>query len=448
MIVAIVGRPNVGKSTLFNRLVGRPAAIVHDRPGVTRDRQYADAELSGHRVTLVDTGGFDPASEDPMQQGIARQVRAALAEADLVVAVLDAGAPPTSVDTDEVALLRRSGRAVLYVANKCDDAAAELAAQELYRLGMERLWCVSARNGRGLDALEDAIVAALSLPSVPVPASSGEGGPLRIAVVGRPNAGKSSLVNRLLGAERLLVDARPGTTRDPIDTLVTRRGRQYLFVDTAGLRRKASVARGADAVEALAVMRAIRALDRAEIAVLVCDAVAGVAEQDAKILALAVERGRAVVVGFNKIDLLEARALALAERRARDELAFATWAPIVRLSATTGRGVDKLLATVERAAHAWRERVPTAELNRFFAEVLAHHPPPTHAGRAPRLYYVTQAETAPPTFIVAASHPGALAQSYRRYVVNAIRRRFGFEGTPVRVFYKGRRRREHRAETG
>jgi len=441
-IVALVGRPNVGKSTLFNRLVGKKEAIVHDQPGVTRDRHYGDVLSRGRRYTLVDTGGFDPESEDPMRLGIKRQVEVAIAEADVIVCVLDAAQSIVPADHKEVALLRRANKPVIFVANKADSPRLENEAADLYRLGMDRLLHVSALHGRGVDELEASIEAALP-PPVTAPAEADDGA-VRIAIIGRPNAGKSSLVNRLAGAERVLVDSRPGTTRDPIDLRIERGGRPWILVDTAGIRRKAKVHKENDVVEAVSVLQAIRAMERCDVAVLMCDAAEGVAEQDAKILGLAVDRGRALVIALNKIDLVDKARQKKLDEEARDKLSFVPWAPIVHVSAQTGRGMGNLFETVGRVAEAMHRRVPTGELNRFFEQVLATHPPPTSGGKAPRLYYVTQAEASPPLFVVIASDPEKLHFSYRRYVMNQLRKAFGFEGVPVRVKYKEKRRRERK----
>jgi GTP-binding protein len=441
-IVALVGRPNVGKSTLFNRLVGRKEAIVHDQPGVTRDRHYGDVLSRGRRYTLVDTGGFDPESEDPMRMGIKRQVEVAVAEADVIVCVLDAAQSIVPADHKEVALLRRAGKPVIFIANKADSPRLENEAADLYRLGMERLLHVSALHGRGIDELEAAIEAALP-PPTNAPAAEDDGA-VRIAIIGRPNAGKSSLVNRLAGEERVLVDSRPGTTRDPIDLRIERDGRPWILVDTAGIRRKSKVHKENDVVEAVSVLQAIRAMERCDVVVLMCDAAEGVAEQDAKILGLAVDRGRAVVIALNKIDLVDKPRHKKLDEEARDKLSFVPWAPIVHVSAQTGRGMSILFETVGRVAGAMHRRVPTGELNRFFEQVLATHPPPTSGGKAPRLYYVTQAEASPPLFVVIASDPEKLHFSYRRYVMNQLRKAFGFEGVPVRVKYKEKRRRERK----
>ena len=439
-VVAIVGRPNVGKSTLFNRMVKHRLAIVHDEPGVTRDRHYGEVTVKGRVFSLIDTGGFDPTSDDPMKQGIKQQILAAVEEADVIVCVLSAREPATSIEHAEMQLLRQAKRPTIYVANKADNTADEHNALELFRLGIDKLLTVSALHGRGMAELLTAIVDKLpeetedeALPDVP------EGTP-RIAVIGRPNAGKSSLINRLLGTERMLVDDRPGTTRDAVDSVVMRNGKPYVFVDTAGVRRKAKVTKEGDAVEGMSVGLAIRAIERADIVVLMSDAADGVSEQDAKVLGLAVDRGRAVVIGLNQIDLVEKGELKKREEDAKDKLAFAPWATYVKLSAKTGRGVDTLIAAVDSVYAAYTKRIGTGELNRFFEAVLDTHPPPTMDGKAPRLFFITQAATKPPTFVVQASNPDKLHFSYQRYVSNQIRKTFAFDGVPLVIFYRARRR--------
>ena len=433
-IVAIVGRPNVGKSTLFNRLVGKPLAIVHDLPGVTRDRHYADAHLSGRNLTLVDTGGFDPESEDPLKAGIARQVRAAIDEADLVVCVFDGTNPPTDADRVAVNLLRRSGKAVVYVANKADSRERELGTGPLYELGLPELVPVSALHGRGTAELARAVVEKLPEPE-PEPERSDDEAP-RVAFVGRPNAGKSSLFNRLIGSERSLVDSEPGTTRDPVDERVEFHGNPFVLVDTAGIRRRARVERG---IELVSVLRAIRSIEQAEVCVLMIDGAEGVSEQDARLLALSVERRRGVLVGLNKMDALDREARALSLTKTREDLGFARFAEIFPISARTGEGVPKLMNAVSKCAREMRRRVSTAELNRFFEQVLERQPPPTHGGRAPRIYYLTQAESPPPVFIVMSNHPEHIRESYKRFVINQIRQNFGFASVPITVFYKQKR---------
>lgn len=440
-IVAIVGRPNVGKSTLFNRLARARIAIVHDEPGVTRDRKYASTSAFGKAYTIVDTGGLDPGDDDPMKMGIAAQVRTAIDEADAIVFVMDATTGATSADKAAVALLRQSGKPVMYAANKADSPNADADAYDLYRLGVDNVLPVSALHGRGIGELESALIQAL--PDFEPEQVDDVGSPPRVALIGRPNAGKSSLLNRVLGEERALVDARPGTTRDPIDAAVERDGKRYVFIDTAGIRRKGKVARETSAVESLSVLSAVRSIERCQIVVLVCDAAEGVAEQDAKILGLAEERGRAMVVALNKADLLDREGLKKAEETAREKLSFVSYVPILRTSAETGRGLGDLFAAIDRVHAGFFRRVGTGELNRFFEQVLEVRPPPTVGGRAPRLYYVTQASVAPPTFVAMTNAPDAIHFSYRRFVVNQLRGQFGFEGAPVRVHYKARRRREN-----
>ena len=436
-IVAVVGRPNVGKSTLFNRLARARLAIVHDQAGVTRDRHYADTSAFGRAYTLVDTGGFDPEDEDPMKSGIAAHVKAAIAESDVVVFVTDGTTELTSADRAAVKLLRRAEKPVLFAANKADSPRRDAEAFELFRFGVDRVFPISALHGRGIGDLEAAIIEAL--PPPPEDDGSAEDRFPRLAFVGRPNAGKSSLTNRILGEDRMLVSDKPGTTRDAIRVLLQKDGKTYVLSDTAGIRKKGQVTKADDAVESLGVFSAIRAIEKAHIVVLLADAKEGVAEQDAKILGLAEERGRALVIALNKCDLLSQKEQDQAEERARDKLTFAPYAPIVRLSAKTGRGLGTLFKTIDDTYEAFTKRIPTGALNRFFESVLETHPPPTKGGKAPRLYYVTQAETAPPTFVAITNAPDAIHFSYRRFVVNQLRKHFGFEGVPVRVFYKPKR---------
>ena len=437
-LVAIVGRPNVGKSALFNRLTGARIAIVEDRPGVTRDRIYADASAFGRDYVLIDTGGFDPESDDPLRQGIASQVKVALSEADAVICLLDGTSEPLPADRKAVELLRTTAKPVLFVANKIDNAAMSLQAKSLYELGFAQLLEISALHGTGIGELEQQLFDVLPAPAADEAEGEAEEGLVpRVAIVGRPNAGKSSLVNRLLGQERQLVDDRPGTTVDSVDSLFDEGGEPLILIDTAGMRRQRSVEGG---LEGLAVMQAIRAIERCHIVVLMIDANTGAAEQDARIAGMAIERGRALVIALNKMDVLDGKMRASAEKHAREELSFAPWAPVCRVSVKSGHGVAALLETVRAANHAHRMRVGTAEVNRFFEEVLERHPPPTQSGRAVRLYYVTQARTAPPTFIVSTNHPDRVHFSYQRYVQNQLRERFGLHGTPVRVHYRPHRR--------
>jgi GTPase len=435
-IVAVVGRPNVGKSTLFNRLVGAQVAIVHDAPGVTRDRNYADANMAGHAVTFVDTGGFDPTTDDPMGQGIARHVRAAIEEADVIVCVLDGSLPPTSPDREAIQLLRRAQKPVLFVANKMDGQEKEWGLGEYYELGVDNLIPVSALHGRHVGKLEAAILAVL-------PKAEGDAedeapaDETSLVFLGRPNAGKSSLFNRLSGEEKSLVDSRPGTTRDPVDSQFVYKGQRYRALDTAGIRRKSKVDEG---VEAASVMRSLRAIDRAHVVILMVDATSGLAEQDARLLGLCRERGRSVVVGMNKSDLLDRAGIKKADEDAKTALHFAQYAKVIPLSAISGSGVAQLMAAVDKAAVASRKRVSTGELNRFFERVLLERQPPTRGGKSPRIYYITQTGTHPPTFVTFCSSPENVAESYRRFVINRIRSEFDFDAAPIRVNFRGRDR--------
>jgi GTP-binding protein len=432
-IVAIVGRPNVGKSALFNRLTGASLAIVEDQPGVTRDRLYAEALALGRYYVLIDTGGFDPDSDDPLKQSIALQVRIALEEADVVICVLDATTAPLPADREAVALLRGSSLPVLYVANKADNPRAQGEALEHYELGMETLMPISALHGHGIGDLEEALIE--HFPAEAEETSDEENESDRVAIVGRPNAGKSSLVNRLVGEKRQIVDDRPGTTVDSVDTLIEMDDAPLILIDTAGIRRKRSVELG---LESLAVMQAIRAIERSNVVVLMIDANEGASEQDAKIAGLAIERGRALVIALNKGDLLDDAGRKAALSAARDVFNFASWAPLQLVSVNNGRGVRKLMQLVRTVSKAHKHRVTTAAVNRFFEEVLEHHPPPTMNNRSVRLYYATQVSASPPTFVIASNYPDRVHFSYRRYVVNQLRERFGFDGTPVRVFYRGK----------
>lgn len=436
-IVAIVGRPNVGKSTLFNRLAGKALAIVHDAPGVTRDRNYTDTNLAGRDITLIDTGGFDRTTDDPMGLGIARHVEAAIAESDLVICVLDGSAPPTQPDRDAVELLRRSSKPVIYVANKIDGQKREWELAELYELGVGDLIGISALHGRHTGALEAAVAERLPPRRESEGEKESDDEVLSVAFIGRPNAGKSSLFNRLSGSERSLVDNRPGTTRDPVDSTISYKGQTFRVVDTAGIRRKSRVTAG---VESHSVIRSIRIINRAEVIVLMSDVTEGVSDQDANLLGLCAERGRAIVVGLNKVDLLGHSEVKKAKADAAHALHFATWTPIVPLSAKTGHGVAQLMKEVSLAGERMKKRVSTSEINRFFERIIQEHPPPTRAGKAPRIYYLTQTNVNPPTFVAFCSSPENVAESYKRFVINRIRQEFDYEAVPLRLYFRGKDR--------
>lgn len=443
-MVAIVGRPNVGKSTLFNRMVGKRLAIVEDIPGVTRDRHYADAEVRGRPYVIVDTGGFDPEGKDPVVAGIRAQVKLAISEADIVIFVCDATIPLQDLDLQALDLLRRSERPVIYVANKADSTTQETDALELYTAGVDKVVPVSALHGRGVHMLEDALFRAL--PKATTDDVLLDDDVPRVAVVGRPNAGKSSLINRLVGQERLLVDSRPGTTTDSIDTLVEKSGKRYVFVDTAGMRRRRSVTAP---VEMVSVMQAIRAIERADVVVLLFDATEEIlSDQDLRIITLAEERGRAIMIGLNKMDLLSTSAEKKVMTTTRERLNFAPWIPVLRLSAKEGRGTTSILDQINKIYADFGRRVGTGELNRFFEEIIEKHPPPVQSARSVRLYYVTQVGVRPPRFAAVSNFPDLIAISYDRYVKNQLRERFGFEGVPLRIGYRAKRKKDYASGGG
>jgi GTPase len=425
-VVAVVGRPNVGKSTLVNRILGRREAVVEDVPGVTRDRVAYDAAWSGRRFTLVDTGGWDPDAEG-MAARITAQAEIAAAAADVVVFVVDATVGATDADEVVVRVLRRAGKPVVLAANKVDSRSGEADAAALWNLGLGEPQAVSALHGRGSGDLLDAVLAAL--PDAPTEIfDAAEGGPRRVALLGKPNVGKSSLLNRIAGADRVLVDPVAGTTIDPVDELVTLGGRTWRFVDTAGIRRRVGQASGA---EYFASLRTAAALDRCEVAVVLIDASEPLSEQDLRIVSMVVDAGRALVLAFNKWDLLDEDRRLTLEREVDRQLARVAWAPRVNVSARTGRHAERLVPAIDSALAGWETRVPTARLNAFLGQLVAGHPHPLRGGRQPRILFATQAGTRPPRFVLFTT--GFLEPSYRRFLERRLREEFGFTGTPIEV---------------
>ncbi|HET6687031.1 MAG TPA: ribosome biogenesis GTPase Der [Jiangellaceae bacterium] len=425
-VVAVVGRPNVGKSTLVNRILGRREAVVEDVPGVTRDRVAYDAAWSGRRFTLVDTGGWDPDAEG-MAARITAQAEIAAAAADVVVFVVDATVGATDADEAVVRVLRRAGKPVVLAANKVDSSSGEADAAALWNLGLGEPQAVSALHGRGSGDLLDAVLAAL--PDAPTDMlDAAEGGPRRVALLGKPNVGKSSLLNRIAGADRVLVDPVAGTTIDPVDELVTLGERTWRFVDTAGIRRRVGQASGA---EYFASLRTAAALDRCEVAVVLIDASEPLSEQDLRIVSMVVDGGRALVLAFNKWDLLDEDRRLTLEREVDRQLARVAWAPRVNVSARTGRHAERLVPAIDSALAGWETRVPTARLNAFLGQLVAGHPHPLRGGRQPRILFATQAGTRPPRFVLFTT--GFLEPSYRRFLERRLREEFGFTGTPIEV---------------
>jgi GTPase len=432
-VLAVVGRPNVGKSTLVNRILGRREAVVEDRPGVTRDRVAYDAQWSGRRFTVVDTGGWEPDASG-LQARVAAQAEVAVSAADAVLLVVDATVGTTDTDEAVVRVLRRAGKPVILVANKVDDARTETEATSLWSLGLGEPHPVSALHGRGSGDLLDAILAAL--PTVSDNAEV-EAGPHRVALLGKPNVGKSSLLNAVAGEERAVVDAVAGTTVDPVDELVELAGEPWRFVDTAGIRRRGKEASGS---EYYATLRTQSALDKAEVALVLIDASQPLTEQDTRIVSMVVDSGRALVIAYNKWDLIDEERRYYLEREIERELVRVPWAPRVNISATSGRHVDRLVPAMRRSLEGWNTRIPTARLNAFLGRLVAEHPHPVRGGKQPRVLFATQASTRPPTFVLFAS--GRLDPGYVRYVERRLREDFGFEGSPVHVNVRVREKRK------
>ncbi|HEY4461701.1 MAG TPA: ribosome biogenesis GTPase Der [Streptosporangiaceae bacterium] len=435
-VVAVVGRPNVGKSTLVNRILGSRLAVVEDVPGVTRDRVAYDANWNGRLFTLVDTGGWEPSAErtKSLASLVAGQARIAVDAADVVLFVVDATVGVTDADEAVADVLRRSGRPVVVAANKVDNAATELTASALWSLGLGEPYPVSALHGRGSGDLLDAVLGAM--PEAPPRSGAERSGPRRVALIGRPNVGKSSLLNKLAGEQRVLVDAEAGTTRDPVDELIELGGKTWRFVDTAGIRRRFRETQGADYYAAL---RTAGALEVAEVAVVLIDASQPLTEQDLRIISMVIEAGRALVIAFNKWDTVDEERQHYLEREIDRQLYNARWAPRVNISATTGRHMDRLVPAIERALAGWETRVPTGRLNSWLNSLIAATPPPVRGGRQPKVLFATQAGIRPPHFVLFTT--GFLEASYRRFIERKLREEFGFEGSPVHVSMRLREKR-------
>jgi GTP-binding protein len=434
-VLAVVGRPNVGKSTLVNRILGRREAVVEDVPGVTRDRVAYDATWSGRRFTVVDTGGWEPDAEG-ISARVAAQAELAVEAADAVLFVVDATVGAQDADEAVTRVLRRAGKPVVLVANKVDDLRGEADAAGLWSLGLGQPWAVSALHGRGSGDLLDAVLEALpeaprDLVTQPV------GGPRRVALIGRPNVGKSSLLNKLAGEERVVVDPVAGTTRDPVDELIELGGRTWRFVDTAGIRRRVHQTKGADFYASL---RTQAALEKAEVAVILIDASEPLTEQDIRVISTAADAGRALIIAYNKWDLLDEDRRYELEREIERELVRIPWALRVNISARTGRHVEKLVPALETALAGWETRVPTGRLNAFLGELIAATPPPVRGGKQPKILFATQASTQPPRFVIFAS--GFIEASYRRFIERRLREDFGFAGSPVEISVRVREKRK------
>ena len=432
-VVAVVGRPNVGKSTLVNRILGRREAVVQDLPGVTRDRVSYDASWSGRRFVVQDTGGWEPDAKG-LQQLVAEQASVAMKTADAVILVVDAVVGATASDEAAARILRRSGKPVFLAANKVDNEKGESDAAALWSLGMGEPHPISAIHGRGVADLLDDVIDALPEVSEAGPQT---GGPRRVALVGKPNVGKSSLLNRLAGAGRSVVHDVAGTTVDPVDSLIELDGRIWRFVDTAGLRRKVGQVSGH---EFYASVRTHSAIDAAEVVIVLVDSSQPLTEQDQRVLSMVIEAGRALVLAFNKWDLVDEDRRFLLDREIDLQLAQLQWAPRVNISATTGRAVKKLVPAMETALDSWDARISTGQLNTWLKEIVAATPPPVRGGKQPRILFATQATNRPPTFVLFTT--GFLEAGYRRFLERRLRETFGFEGTPIRINVRVREKRK------
>jgi GTP-binding protein len=431
-VVAVVGRPNVGKSTLVNRILGRRQAVVEDVPGVTRDRVAYDAQWAGRRFTVVDTGGWAPDARE-RAAAIAAQAEIAAATADVILFVVDATVGALDEDEAAVRMLRRTNRPVILVANKVDNAQQELESAALWSMGLGQPYPVSALHGRGSGDLLDAVLEAMPEPP---PATEGRRrGPRRVALVGKPNVGKSSLLNRLANEERVVVDAVAGTTVDPVDSLAQIGGETWLLVDTAGLRRKVGTASGA---EYYASLRTQGAIEAAEVAVVLIDAAEVISEQDQRVLTMVTEAGRALVIAFNKWDLVDGDRRYYLDKEIDRELRRIPWAIRINISAKTGRAVDKLAPALHQALESWDRRVPTGQLNQFITSVVQATPHPVRGGRSPRVLFATQAGVRPPRFVLFTSGP--LDAGYVRFVERKLREQFGFEGSPIQIAVRPRKK--------
>jgi GTP-binding protein len=448
-VIAIIGRPNAGKSTLFNRLVGARKAIVDNFPGVTRDRNYAEAAWRGQRYLLVDTGGIDAAGGGELEQSVYAQSRLALKEADAVILLLDGKAGLSPLDREVVELLRKTTRPVFVAVNKLDSERRSENLFEFYSLGVDRLYPISAEHGLGIAELLDAVLDRLPAAgkggesagengATTEPAGENSQAPARVAVVGRPNVGKSTLINRLLGFERAVVDATPGTTRDALETPFHLRGERCVLVDTAGIRRKARID---DRVERFSVQRALRAVDDAELIIHVIDGTENVTDQDAQILGYAAERGKAVVLAVNKWDLLAAAGVDGESYRGEVyyRLSFLDYAPVCFISAVTGHGLRKLQETAALVLQGHRRKVSTSQFNQALQKSIRGHAPPLYQGRAVKFYYGTQTGSRPPTFTLFVNTPRAVPESYRRYLTHQLREQLALTHAPIKLILRPRR---------
>jgi GTP-binding protein len=431
-IVAIVGRPNVGKSTLFNRLTKKRNALVDDIPGVTRDRLYATIEWDDKNLVIVDTGGFD-SSKGELSERVKKQVEVAIEEADLVILLFDGKTGPVLADEELVILLRHSQKRVLYAVNKIDSPEHEHMSMEFYSLGIDKVFPISSAHGYGIGSLMEQVIGDLPIEEQP----QEEEGRIKIAIIGRPNVGKSSLINRIIGSDRLIVSELPGTTRDSVDISFERDGKPYLLIDTAGIRRRGRVK---EKIEKYSIIKALKAINRCHIAVILLDSIAGIYEQDTRICGYALERGRGMVIAFNKWDLVKNKPSLIKslEDSIDRKLGFVSFVPTINISALTGERVKKLFTSIDKVWVQYNSHVSTPAINKALENIVKKHPPPFIGGKRPKFYYATQVSIHPPAFIFFVNRPDSIHFSYKRYLINQFKEQFGLNIIPIKIFFRER----------
>ncbi|RLB30326.1 MAG: ribosome biogenesis GTPase Der [Deltaproteobacteria bacterium] len=431
-IVAIVGRPNVGKSTLFNRLTKKRNALVDDIPGVTRDRLYATIEWDDKNLVIVDTGGFD-SSKGELSERVKKQVEVAIEEADLVILLFDGKTGPVLADEELVILLRHSQKRVLYAVNKIDSPEHEHMSMEFYSLGIDKVFPISSAHGYGIGSLMEQVIGDLPIEEQP----QEEEGRIKIAIIGRPNVGKSSLINRIIGSDRLIVSELPGTTRDSVDISFERDGKPYLLIDTAGIRRRGRVK---EKIEKYSIIKALKAINRCHIAVILLDSIAGIYEQDTRICGYALERGCGMVIAFNKWDLVKNKPSLIKslEDSIDRKLGFVSFVPTINISALTGERVKKLFTSIDKVWVQYNSHVSTPAINKALENIVKKHPPPFIGGKRPKFYYATQVSIHPPAFIFFVNRPDSIHLSYKRYLINQFKEQFGLNIIPIKIFFRER----------
>jgi len=432
-IVAIVGRPNVGKSTLFNRLTKKRNALVDDIPGVTRDRLYATIEWDERNLVIVDTGGFDSSDKEELLGRVKRQVEMAIEEADLVILLFDGKTGPVLADEELLTLLRRSQKKVLYAVNKIDIPEHEHLSMEFYSFGIDKVFPISSAHGYGIGSLMEQLIGDLPV----IEHIKEDEGRIKIAIIGRPNVGKSSLINKIIGSDRLIVSELPGTTRDSVDISFEREGKSYLLIDTAGIRRRGRVK---EKIEKFSILKALKAINRCHISIILLDSQAGIYDQDTKICGYALERGCGMVIAFNKWDLVKNKPplIKSLENSIDRQLGFVSFVPTINISALTGERVKKLFTLIDRVWAQYNSHVSTSAINKTLENIVKRHPPPSIGGKRPKFFYATQASIHPPTFIFFVNRPDSIHLSYKRYLINQFKKQFGLNLIPIKVFFRER----------